>query len=240
MAVAILAQHVERNWSADYKKFTYELVCLAAGISTRFWDKKSSKVFYRFKNKYLIEYTLDAFLKDKKCLNILITLNNADFLKYEKYLKNLSAKIHVVIGGETRSASSFMALQKVNSEYVMIHDGARIYIDNKTINKLIKTFIRNNYQSTILSVTSTDCLKKVGADWIVKETINRDEIHQIQTPQVFNTKILLEAYKLFFINPEQLAYDDAYIIEKYTNQKVHLCEGNIKNKKITFKNDLVK
>ena len=98
-------------------------VILAAGKSKRF-HKNISKQFYNYKNKEIIDHSIDKYLNSKLFKKILIVTNNLKHLKKKKYLKS----IYVIKGGRERSDSSLIALKylkKFKPNNIFIHDAAR-------------------------------------------------------------------------------------------------------------------
>ena len=112
-------------------------VILAAGKSKRF-HKKIAKQFYNFKNKEIIDHSIDKSLNSKLFKKIVIVSNNINYLKKKKYPKSIS----IISGGKERSDSSLKALKylkKYKPKNVFIHDAAR---PNFSIN-LLKNITKN-------------------------------------------------------------------------------------------------
>ena len=98
-------------------------VILAAGKSKRF-DKKIPKQFYNYKNKEIIEHSIQKSLNSKLFKKIIVVTNNFNHFKKKKYSK----LINVIKGGKERSDSSLKALRylkKLKPKNVFIHDAAR-------------------------------------------------------------------------------------------------------------------
>ena len=98
-------------------------VILAAGKSKRF-HKKISKQFYNYKNKELIDHSIEKSLKSKLFKKVIIVTNYINRFKRKNYPKSVS----VIKGGKERSDSSLQALKylrKYNPMNVFIHDAAR-------------------------------------------------------------------------------------------------------------------
>ena len=112
-------------------------VILAAGKSKRF-DKKIAKQFYKYKNKEIIEHSIEKSLNSKLFKKIIIVTNNYNHFKKKRYSKS----IRIIRGGKERSDSSLMALKylkKFKPLNVYIHDAAR---PNFSI-KLLKNISKN-------------------------------------------------------------------------------------------------
>ena len=98
-------------------------VILAAGKSKRF-DKNVAKQFYNYKDKEIIDHSVDKSLDSKLFKKIVIVTNNLNYFKKKKYPKS----IKIIKGGKERSDSSLIALKylkKFKPRNVFIHDAAR-------------------------------------------------------------------------------------------------------------------
>ena len=98
-------------------------VILAAGKSKRF-HKNIDKQFYKYKNKEIIDHSVEKALNSKLFKKIIIVTNNLNHLKKKKYPK----KISLIKGGKERSDSSLIGLRyikKYKPQNVYIHDAAR-------------------------------------------------------------------------------------------------------------------
>ena len=112
-------------------------VILAAGKSRRF-HKKIHKQFFIYKNKTIIDHSIDKSFRSKLFKKILIVSNNLNFFKKKKYHKS----IKIIKGGKERSDSSLIALKyikKYKPKNVFIHDAAR---PNFSI-RLLKNIAKN-------------------------------------------------------------------------------------------------
>ncbi len=228
------------------------LILLAAGKSSRFKDKQK-KQFVKIKNKPLFTFSLDKFIKSGVINKYIIVLPKAEIKIIEKYLRENykklfeSNKINLVIGGFERFDSVYSALCFIENNFlinnelnVIIHDSARPFVDVKDIKKMSKLI--KKYKSISLACSLVDTLKIINKKsdvMIVKETINRDKICSIKTPQGFSFKLLLSAYKNFILNKKNIKItDDLQIIENFSNKKSYLLNSNPYNIKITNKEDL--
>ena len=112
-------------------------VILAAGKSKRF-GKNFLKQFFKYKNKEVIDHSVEKSLKSELFKKIVIVSNNARYLKKKKYSKLVT----IIKGGKERSDSSLNALKfikKYKPKNVYIHDAAR---PNFSL-RLLKNFTRN-------------------------------------------------------------------------------------------------
>ena len=110
----------------------YSVIVLAAGRGSR-TNLDYNKVFYTFENgQTVLNKSLSVFLSDEDCKQVVLVC--ADYEKdyvIENYLYD--SRIQVVTGGQTRQDSVYNGLQIVDQDYVMIHDGARPFVEKKWI-----------------------------------------------------------------------------------------------------------
>ncbi|MFL2884361.1 MAG: 2-C-methyl-D-erythritol 4-phosphate cytidylyltransferase, partial [Candidatus Pelagibacter sp.] len=124
-------------------------VILAAGKSKRF-DKKIAKQFYNYKNKEIIEHSIEKALNSKLFKKIIIVTNDPNRLKKKRFPKNVS----IIRGGKERSDSSLNALRylkKYKPKNVFIHDAARPNFSIKLIKNITKNLIKNKAVVPIVS-----------------------------------------------------------------------------------------
>lgn len=203
----------------------YTCICLAAGNGLRL-NLGYNKVLYTLKNGLsILENALRNFILDEDCVRIVLVCN-------EKISLNLySEKIIFVQGGDKRMLSVYNGLQKVETNYVMIHDGARPFLKFEHLEKLKKAL--EKHDSVILAVKAKDSIKEVDEDGFIVRSLERKNILLAQTPQCFKTEIIKKAFELNIDD----ATDDASLIEAL-GYKVKYVEGDYSNIKITFKEDL--
>ena len=109
-------------------------VILAAGKSKRF-HKNIAKQFYNYKNKQIIDHSIDKSLNSKLFKMIIIVTNSLSHFKKKKYPKS----IKIIKGGKERSDSSLIALKylkKFKPRNVFIHDAARPNFSIKLLKKI--------------------------------------------------------------------------------------------------------
>ena len=95
--------------------------------------------------------------------------------------------------GNTRQKSVYNALQAVNNEYVLIHDGARPLIRKDTIAYVLEAVVEKDAVSVMTK--TTDTIKEVDAEGRIIRTIDRSKLYNTQTPQGFKTSIIKEVHE---------------------------------------------
>lgn len=192
---------------------------LCAGDSSRF-EHQAKKQWLRCNDEPLwlnVTKRVSSYAKFTK----IIVVGHKDELNY---MKNYSNDFDFVSGGNTRQESMSNALQNVTTKYVMISDVARCCIPKDIITKLLQNANKADCIVPYLNVSDT----VVYSD----NTINRDEVKLIQTPQLSDTKILKEA----LLNAKTFTDDSSAI--KEIGKSVYYIKGSHFSKKLTFGDEL--
>ena len=193
---------------------------------------KYNKIFYKIFDKEVILHTLTPFLSIDEITRIIVVYNKSDEDKMHELLDGID-KVMLVEGGASRTESvkNGLAVLDDDAEYVIIHDGARPYIDRRLIVATLEAAQRSG--GATLYSPITDTIKRVDENMNIIDTPNRNEYVTIETPQTFEVAKIKYAYEH---NNENLT-DDTQVYEKYFG-KVELVLGSRKNKKITSSDDL--
>ncbi len=214
-------------------------IVLVGGVGKRM-GTPTSKQLLKIEGKYIIETTLEKFQNNDK-INEIIVVSNKEDLKFleDNICVKFSKVKNTVLGGCERQDSVYNGLLLVDEsiDYVLVHDGVRPFITNLDIDNIINETII--HKATTLGVPCKSTIKVIDKNKVVKKTLNRNELYEIQTPQCFDRNILISAYnKLKESN--LLVTDDASVIEKFIdNINVKIVIGSYNNIKITTKEDLI-
>ena len=202
-------------------------VILAAGNSNRYGGDLP-KQFQSFKNKMIVEYSINTFFSHPKIDEVLLLVPD----KYLEFAKQKIKKCRVLCGGKTRQESSFIALNACSkkTKNILIHDAARPFVDTQIISKCLEE-LKNN-TAVCPALPSTDTIAKVKNNNI-KKILNRNILYRLQTPQAFNYKVLLECHKKLTKN----VTDDISVVQEQ-GYIPKIIIGNKKNMKITYQQDL--
>ena len=210
----------------------YSVVIVAAGSSTRF-NQGISKMLYSFENgERVIDRTLKLFIEDEDCTQVVVVCNEevAEYLAGKKSI----GKVMYCHGGATRQMSVYNGLLAVMEDIVLVHDGARCFLEKKDLEKLKKAVKPDCGALLVKSMVDT---VKVVEDGMVVKTLNRDTLKRAQTPQGFPTEELLRVYRKAFEDCFT-ATDDAQLIENYSDLKVRCVESEGHNTKVTVIDDV--
>ncbi|MCX7913932.1 MAG: 2-C-methyl-D-erythritol 4-phosphate cytidylyltransferase [Thermodesulfovibrionales bacterium] len=221
----------------------------AAGRGLRFGSDEN-KTFYPLKNKPLLLWplqTLEAFYEVE---DIIVVVRFEDIDRTSKLIDKYGIKKvrKIIGGGKERQDSVFNALKSIdrNTQFVLIHDGVRPFLDTKLLKSMILQFVQNQrtIDGIITGVPVKDTIKSVergesGSDHnglYVKETLKRDLLWAIHTPQLFVLEKILAAYKKA-MKDNFYSTDDSALLENYGG-KIKLFMGSYKNIKITTIEDI--
>ena len=146
----------------------------------------------------------------------------------------------IVVGGEERYQSVFNGLTAIGTGCgcVFIHDGDRPCVTEDIISRAYEEV--QAYDACVVGVQEKNTIRcvKAGSDF-VSGVLNRNEIWQMQTPQVFEYGLISEAYDGYIASGAADATDDAMVIERMTNHPIRIVEGSYMNIKVTTPEDLV-
>ncbi len=142
----------------------------------------------------------------------------------------------VVPGGDTRQASVKNGMDALpgDAEAILVHDGARCLVTEAVIRRVLESVEAKG--SGVAAVPVTDTVKRADGEGLVQETLNREELYAMQTPQGFAAADLLAAHEKA-AREGYLATDDAALVEAF-GKPVYLTEGSRENLKLTTPVDL--
>ena len=202
------------------------LILASAGKGERAGFNQN-KLLVAINGKTILEQTLNAFVDSNLIDQIIITASQTDF---DFIVDLVKTKATVVLGGETRTQSIKNALDKVDGDIVLIHDGARPFVTKKIIEDCIQTTIK--FGSAIPIIKSRDTIAKIS-DGVITEYVGKNNLANIQTPQGFLTSTIKNAYLSL---GDKAFNDDGEIYLNYTGS-LNYYDGDSENVKLTYKND---
>ena len=214
-------------------------IILAAGSGKRFSSDKK-KQFVELYDKPLLYYSLKAFSESKVDEIIVVTSkDDIDFVKEDIVKKYGFTKVtSIVEGGTERYDSVYNGLKVCGGYICLIHDSARAMISVELINRCIEETFK--YRAVVPAVTPKDTIRVRNKEF-GGETIDRNTLCIIQTPQCFDIALIKSAFEgLYKTDYKTLGItDDAMVVEKFTDAKVRLIEGDYKNIKVTTPEDIM-
>ncbi|MED3661680.1 2-C-methyl-D-erythritol 4-phosphate cytidylyltransferase [Ureibacillus sp. FSL K6-8385] len=214
----------------------YVVALPAAGSGKRMGAGKN-KLFLTLANKPILIHTLEVFERDPHCTGIFLAVKQEE-REYIQSLLNeyIITKVKGLPNGGKERQHSVHACLKVmeDAEIVLVHDAARPFITHSVIRRLVKTAYEKG--AAVAGVRAKDTMKKVK-NGIIVETVNRDDLWSIQTPQAFRFELLRQAEE----DAERTGFlgtDEAMLVERLGHE-IHIVESSYENIKITTKEDLI-
>ena len=208
-------------------------VIVAGGAGARM-GAELPKQFLLLKNKPLLFYTIDVFLKAYNDLEIILVLPEAYVDMGQEIIDAYFDKdrVRITIGGATRFESVKNGLQLIHEEaIVFVHDAVRCLATSSLLRRCYEQALTKG--SAIPAVAATDSIRIVNAAGNV--VANRNLVRLVQTPQTFLSEWLLPAFNVPF---HESFTDEATVVEAQ-GRKIELVEGEYENIKITRPADML-
>jgi len=208
----------------------------AGGKGTRFAESLP-KQYHQIHGKEILIYTLEIFQNCSLIDEIFISAEK----NFTKLIDNLAGKYcisklkKIVAGGNERQDSVYNALKSIkakNNDLIVIHDAVRPMLAEKLLVKILK--IAEKFDNVTVCLKTRDTLIKGRG--FVNSYIDRKNIYNVQTPQVFRYKILKEAMEL--ARKENFYGTDESMLVKRAGYKIKLIEGSSFNIKVTLFEDV--
>jgi len=200
-------------------------VITAAGESRRMGGE--DKVFASLCGQPVLERVIETFQKCARIDQIVVVLSERN-LERGKELKVSD----VCVGGSRRQDSVLAGIKRLDHcDWVVIHDGARPLVTEELIERGLDAAMETG--AAVAAVPVTDTIKVAGEGEFVHQTLPRQNLWAVQTPQVFRIDIVEEAYR----QVEGEVTDDSSLVEQL-GYSVRLYMGSYDNIKITTPDDL--
>lgn len=211
-------------------------IIVAAGSSRRMGF---DKIFTLLHGKPVLYWSLAAFQNCENVDEILVVTREELIPDVEKLVRaeKLTKVRSVVAGGAERHLSVWNGLKAVKSEgsqYVAIHDGARPLVTPNLISDCIG--LAKKHGSACCAAPVPDTVKRASYEQMVTESVERENLWAMQTPQVFSSALILQAYAALMARSE-LVTDEVSAVQKL-GKRVALLRNDDYNFKITFPRDL--
>lgn len=209
----------------------------AAGFGKRFGGQ-SSKLFTPLGGQPILAWTLKAFEMATGVDHVILAIRPEDQEEIDQLVAEGGFRKvkQMVAGGQNRQESVSHALfhLKESPEIVVIHDAARPLVGSDMIAQAVEG--ARKFGAVVFGLPPTDTVKKMDAENRVQETLSRNTLRLIQTPEAFQLSIILQAH-IEGAGNEVGAFDDAELVER-SGRMVTILPGNPRNIKITTPEDL--
>ncbi|NIZ40160.1 IspD/TarI family cytidylyltransferase [Entomospira entomophila] len=139
--------------------------------------------------------------------------------------------------GGTRQESvaiALNALSEINPFYVLIHDGARPWVDADLILRIMHQLVHHDAVVPVIPVT--DSLKRVNQQGMIIEECRREEYALAQTPQAFRFEKIWDVHQR---GKHFVCTDDVSLYSMVLGEHAITVEGDVRNKKITYQGDIL-
>ena len=214
-------------------------IVLAAGQGKRM-HTKIQKQFLEIKGYPVLYYSLRCFQDSPLIEDIILVTGEGSVLYCQKEIVDkygFTKVTKVIPGGKERYDSVYQGLLACeNSDYVLIHDGARPFITEEILERGLTGAEETG--ACAVGMPSKDTVKIVDESGYIAETPDRNKVWMIQTPQIFQYALIRNAHESIRTREMSNVTDDAMVVEQETGIKVRLAEGSYQNIKITTPEDL--
>jgi 2-C-methyl-D-erythritol 4-phosphate cytidylyltransferase len=211
----------------------YYAIIVAGGSGTRM-HSAVPKQFLLLNGIPVLMHTINAFYYSKNQPQVIVVLH-PDSHEYWNTLcaeHNFTIPHQLVSGGETRFHSVKKGLSLIEDEdaVIAVHDAVRPLVTKEIIDESFDC--AEQYGNAIVAIKSRDSVRQIKDNR--SQSLNRNEIYLIQTPQTFQAAQLKKAYLQAF---QDSFTDDASVVEQ-TGVNINLIGGSYQNIKITFPEDI--
>lgn len=187
----------------------------------------------------VIAWSLSTFLEHQEIDRVQSVIHSDHGVLYREAVGFLGPHqlADPVMGGTTRQASVLAGLEALEGSgvsHVLIHDAARPFIREQTIDDVLQALL--SFDGALVAVPVADTLKRGNSDGTVSETLDRDGLWRAQTPQGFKLDALLSAHRR--AASQGLTFTDDASLFEWAGIPVALVSGHPSNIKITTAEDL--
>lgn len=217
----------------------YIAIIPAAGQGKRM-GAGMNKQFLHVAGEPIIVHTLRFFEEDDLCEEVVLVVNKEERETMLELVKTFRLqKVQAIVnGGRERQQSVYNGIvyvsEKKKDGIVLIHDGARPFVTKTMVEALVKKVLQS--EAATVAVPVKDTIKRVENNKVV-ETLKRESLWAIQTPQAFKLSLIKKAHE----QAEEegvLGTDDASLVERL-GVSVCITEGDYRNIKLTTPEDLI-
>lgn len=209
---------------------TIDTIIVAAGSGTRL-GFSIPKAFVPLAGKPLLSWSLDTFLNHQSIRSIILVVPQS--MLDETASKFRSARVRCVVGGAERWESVRNGVNASDADYVMVHDAARPFVTSRVIDSILDKSAQSDCVFTATPVVDT--IRKFSGD-TAGETISREELVRVGTPQFFKRTILSTSF--LSIKPGDALPTDEVMLMQKNGYSATIAWGDPNNFKITTVEDL--
>ncbi len=214
----------------------YTVMIPAAGSGQRM-GAGYNKLFLKLGDRPILVHTLQVFEDDPSCEGIILAVKAEEQPSIQEMLSEFSiTKVTAMVeGGGERQNSVAACIRAYDGEgIVLVHDAARPFIRRNVIAELVS--VADAHGAAIAGVQAKDTMKYAPGG-IVEETVDREKLWIVQTPQAFRCGLLREAADKA-VADGFLGTDESMLVERL-GHPVRMVESTYDNVKMTTQEDLV-
>jgi len=163
----------------------------AAGIGTRMGNKGVPKQFLEIGGKEILRWTMEALAASPLVEGIVVVSAEPELDAIMTRYSDIPKFISAVAGGATRNRSVYNGVLAAEAETVLIHDAVRPCVSESLIARTILAALKHG--AATAAVKAVDTLKKADGEFL-GASMERENAVLVQTPQVFNRALLLDAF----------------------------------------------
>lgn len=206
-------------------------ILVAGGVGSRM-QGTLPKQFLELAGRPVLMHTLERFHRPGIEIILVLHPDYHTYWKEQCLAGNFSVPHLLVAGGQTRAGSVRNGLEKVeNNSLVAVHDAVRPFVSAAFLERLYREAEKEGTAIPVMPVKET--LRQLNNEG--SQTVNRDEYRLVQTPQIFRSELLKEAFR----NPAFEKFtDEASLVEETLQRRLHLTAGEEENIKLTVPADL--
>lgn len=205
---------------------------VAAGRSERMGGD-IPKPYLPLDDEPILRHTIKKFINHPDISGVRVVMRREDHARYKQAARDLSM-FPCVVGGDSRQESVLHGLESIshrNPANVLIHDVARPMVDARLISRVVVGL--EQHKAVIPALPVHDTVKRIEANKVI-ETVSREQLYTIQTPQGFDYQTLLSAHQKY---SGESYTDDAALMEQM-GIPIEIVAGSQQNNKITTAEDL--
>lgn len=221
------------EYSVDgYDKDGVTAVIVAGGSSSRMGG--TDKMLADLDGRCVLWHTVNAFENHPDIAAIIVVASESNMNAVQNACEGFSKITDITLGGKDRAHSAKNGFSLVRTKYVLVQDGARPLVTKEVIDRVIAGL--RSSDACAAAVPVKDTVKRVDSNGYVVETLCRDTLVAMQTPQGF----LSSVYKTALETAEDISAftDDCALVES-AGVTVKCVKGDHANIKITTAEDLI-
>ena len=212
----------------------YTFILLSGGIGKRM-QNSIPKQYMLLAGKPMIMHVLEKIdeIDEIEKIIIVCTDDYRDEINLMIGQYGIRKAISYAKAGKSRQESVFSGLKEAETDNVIIHEAARPFVTTEDYRRLIEDSNEN-------AITGIDIPFTVikGGEY-VEDLLTRSELINVQLPQKFNTKNLIEAHKQAEKDKNSFTEDASLLHYYYPEIPIHIVEGKDYNIKITNSMDML-